>query len=189
MTAADSTETRLNTAISVQICQTALYWTAEQNQSGVCLDPDLIHDNICFLTFAGGYSMQRKRPTRQVISSGWDQTAGAQRSLQLCTKRRWQREQSPFCPSVSPSKVQWQEMGLVQTSYLIVLQNHGKYSFRVTQNCMCLQKKKSCFVMPKHYHLIIKCLKTSNKLNWTYAIFRQWYCRIQQRCDSQIVFL
>lgn len=69
-------------------------------------DADLICGNICLFTFAGGYSMQLKRPTRQVISSGWVRTAGAQRSLRLCTRRRWQRELSLSYPSGSPSKVQ-----------------------------------------------------------------------------------
>ncbi|CDQ67287.1 unnamed protein product [Oncorhynchus mykiss] len=58
----------------------------------------------------GGYSKQPRRPTRLAISSGWAQTAGAQRYLQCYTKRRWQRELSPSCPNASPSE------GLIVTS-------------------------------------------------------------------------
>lgn len=79
-------------------------------------DADLICGNICLFTFAGGYFMQLKRPTRQVISSGWVRTAGAQRSLRLCTRRRWQRELSLSYPSGSPSKVQRRALCIHTTS-------------------------------------------------------------------------
>lgn len=113
-------------------------------------DADLIHGNICFLTFAGGYSMQLKRPTRQVISSGWVRTAGAQRSLRSCTRRRWRRVQSPSCPSGSPSKVQRRALCIQQISLFnkTTCIFHWNILF-MSHRDVSVQKKKK-HVMRKH---------------------------------------
>lgn len=98
--------------------QTSSLWTVEQCSQGgtVRQDADLICNNICFLAATGDSCMLLERPTRQVISSGWVQTAGAQRSRQLCTRKRWQREPSPSCQSGSPSKVRGGALGTHNTS-------------------------------------------------------------------------
>lgn len=114
-------------------------------------DADLIHGNICFLTFAGGYSTQLKRPTRQVISSGWARTAGAQRSLRLCSRRRWQRAQSPSCPSGSPSKVQRKALCIHQISpYNKTMCIFHWNILYMSHRDVSVQKKKHCFVMLNH---------------------------------------
>lgn len=132
-----------------------------KNQSVAGQDADLIHDNICFFTFVGGYSMLLKRPTRQAISSGWVQTAGAQRSLRLCTRRRWQRELSPSCPNGSPSKVQRRALCIHKVSlYNKAMHISLKSTFHVIYSCVCWQKNRSCFVIHNHHCIIRGSKKT-----------------------------
>lgn len=62
------------------------------------------HQRLLLLSAEGCWRRPRGR-TRRDTSSGWAPTAGAPKSPQSCTWRRWPRAPSPSCPSGSLSKV------------------------------------------------------------------------------------
>lgn len=146
--------------------------------------------------------MQRKRPTRQVILSGWVQTAGAQRSLRLCSRRRWQREQSPSCPSVSPSEVQrW-----TLCKHLISLPSKIMCTYQWFIISMQVKQNYLSFTLSEDYvicndfntHLIIKDVKKfsqiKNKKEAKWMCTRYWiiaviYSRTHDSYGSHIELL
>lgn len=91
-------------------------WYQVWIKKGVLTIHTYICNNFCFLANTGDFCMPLERTTRLVISSGWAQTAGAQRSRQWCTRKKWQRELSPSCQSDSPSKVRGGALGMHDTS-------------------------------------------------------------------------